>query len=973
LLNRSESWRLSKALYEECFYQGQIMTGGTWKTKILERYKKNITSARRVQLLTYLLPLFVMYPAILQLRSLLEFLSIRFDQSYLHSGLFADSLAFALYDFFIFVYILFFGLMNIVFLMKGEILEFLKPYPLKRRDLQRLTFFTLVRMNWMQIIVTIIITPLIALYLSQGHILVFLYIDTPLAFDKTIYFLFLLILNNLLTIIFAVFAMIIFARFLARKIYIPTGNPVLGTIFTGLIIFMDIVIIPITYVFLLIFQMVMFHGGSLYVLKTTELNHVLSLLPFFSSGYLSTIFLLNSEYSIPTSLVFTSIIGILVFLGVIFITIRKGYNTLRTIGFSGVEGDFSNKLSTTDVVIKTSVHPTFTFIKQSIKMIPRDFGGISYFFMGLAFPMLLSLNILGFVILTGFFSLDIFFIPMVLFSGIVPFFYNKALSSAEVKIDGVLSALPYSNRDHFRSKQITMGIVTQIPLALIVVLSMSILTTQNMISIVKIAFVNIIAPTGFLILHSFFFGKINSRFTLFKVNIENSMVKYISLFGILYAMILGNVFFIDGLFVLVNMIISFPQNDYLGLFLAIIVLVNVINILILELISREIFNCESKFKDENKGKYRFLAPALVLSAGIALMAMVQVIIWSIEIITPQLIFGEDPIITNLTIMFFSQIISTVILVFIIIPLLRVKNTELAATSGNNLLKTILTLCIGFSIVYLSSQIIARIFSILGLGLEHSYSTILLTAEQLNDPFNIIIQFITVSIGAPLFEELLNRRTMIPILEKRGMSPVAAVFAMSIVFSLSHTINDLVNGNMAYTITHFWNVFLIGTTCGIAYILTRNVIYPILIHGVVNLLSFGGNFVILMENEILLVNYRLLLDVISIIGLVIAVYVFWKYFKSPLASWISVIKIKSTVNVLPGLLGFIFIFIGMILVITVCPIAIAIYITDLPVAILINIMFYGMILVVPLWFETKTAKRLITKYFLTTSLTRRDEV
>lgn len=364
--------------------------------------------------------------------------------------------------------------------------------------------------------------------------------------------------------------------------------------------------------------------------------------------------------------------------------------------------------------------------------------------------------------------------------------------------------------------------------------------------------------------------------------------------------------------------------------------------------------------DESKKKYRFLAPALVLSAGIALMAMVQVIILSIEIFTPQLIFGEDTIIANLTIMFVSQIVSTVILIFIIIPLLRFENTEFPAISGNNLLKTILTFCIGFSIVYLSSQILLNIFSILGLGLENSYSSILLTAEHLKNPFNILIYFTTVSITAPLFEELLNRRTMIPILEKRGMSPVASVFATSIVFALSHMVNDLVNGNIAYTITHLWSVFLIGTTCGIAYILTRNVIYPILIHGVVNFLSFGGNFVIILENEILFTYYRFFLYVITIIGLAIAVYVVWKYFKSPLANWVSVIKKKSSVNVLPGLLKFITIFIGMILIITVCPLAIVKYISDLPVAILLIITFYGMILIMPLWFETKTSMRSITR-------------
>jgi membrane protease YdiL (CAAX protease family) len=949
----------------ECFYQGQISVGGDRKAKVIESFSKNPARGRWIQMVTNLTMLMTIYPALFQLNTLLELLSTRFAYKELNPGLFSVGLAFALYDLLVFAFVIFFGLLKIVMLMKGDAFKFFRSLPLSKKELQRVIFYTLIRMSWLPIVAMSVVMPILALYIAQGNVLLFIYIDVPLTTERSLLFIVLFILNQLLAIFLAFFVMIVFARFLAHKIYSPNSNPLLGTIFVGSAITVNLAIIPIVFVILSILQMQMFHTGFLDVFMSTELNHMLALVPFFSIGYLSTT-LYFSDYPIPDSLLVTAFVGLMIFLLIILLTIRKGYNTLKTVGFSGVEVDYSGEVSTTDVIIKTSVHPTFTFIKQSIKMIPRDFGGLSYFFTGLAVPLLFSFNILGFTLLTGSFTLDIFFIPIVLFSGIVPFFYNKALSSAEENIDGVLSALPYSNRDHFRSRQITMGIVAQIPLVLIVVLSMNMLTTQNMISIAKIAFVNIIAPTGFLILHSFFFGKINSRFTMFKANIDNSLVKYIALFGMLYVMILGNAFFIDGLFVFVNLIINVSQNDYIGLYLVIIVLVNVVNILILELISREIFSSESKFKDESKNKYSFLAPALVLSAGMALMAVIQVVILSIEIITPQLIFGEDPIIANLAILFLSQIIGTVVLVFIIIPLLKVKSTEYAATSSNNLLKTILTLCIGFSIVYVSSQILVSIFSILGLGIENSYSAVLLTTEHLNNPFNIILQFTAVSIGAPLFEELLYRRTMIPLLEKRGASPVAAVFAMSIVFALSHTINDLVNGNITYTITHFWNVFLIGATCGIAYILTRNVLYPILIHGVINLLSFGANFIVIMDNEYLLVNYRLLMGLITIIGLILAVYVIWKYFKSPLASWVSVIKKKSTANILPGLLVFITIFIGMILIITVSPIAIAIYFSDLPVAILINIAFYGMIIVVPLWFETKTAKKSIRRYFLTTS-------
>ncbi|MFW9993854.1 MAG: lysostaphin resistance A-like protein [Candidatus Odinarchaeota archaeon] len=945
MLSQSELWRLSKAVDIECFYRGQVAIGGDRKAKVIESFSKHPTRARRLQTIANLTMLMAVYPAFMQLRVLLELLSSRFGLRELNPSLFSTGLAFGLYSFLISTFVIFFGLLNIIMLMKGDSFDFLKALPLSRKDLQRVIFYTLIRMSWLQIAVVFVIMPIVALYISQGNELVILYIDVPLSLDKALVFITLFVLNQLMAIIFAFFVMIILARFLARKIYSPSGNPLLGTIFVGSAIFMNLAIIPIVFVILFILQSEMFYTGFLDVFLTTEVNHLLSLVPFLSTGYLSTALFFYSDYAIPSSLLITSLVGSVVFLAIILIVARKGYRTLRTTALGSDQGYYRSEISTTDITIRTSYHPVIALLKQSIKMIPRDFGGIAPFFTGMALPLLISLNIFFMALWFDFFSLDIFFLPIIIFSGIVPFFYNKALSSAEENIDGILLALPYSNRDHFRSRQIIISVAGQIPLMIIVILFINSMTASNVITVLKIVSIGIIASTGYLLLYSYFFGRINNRYTLFKVNIENNLLKSISLHAILYAMILGNVFLIDGLFILTSLIDFIPLRTPLNWYMLLAILVNGVNIVILEILARDLFNDGTATERTGKSSwYSFIVPALVIVSGMALMGLSQLVIAAIDFFTPVMIFSEDLIIANLSILLISQVFCFLVFALLFTFLLRIKTGEYDAAKGSKMLKIVILTILMLTATYGSSKILISLFSHFGYGPEHSYSAILLTASHINDPLNIILQLVVVAIAGPLFEEYLTRRITIPLLEQRGMAPTTAVVATSVIFALSHVPNDLINGNLVYLITHTWNVLLIGLTCGLAYIFTRNVVYPFMIHSLINAISFSSNIVVLSGDELLLDVYQLFLDLSLLIGLGIAVMVVWKCFKSPDTSWVNILRKKSAVKPMRGLIGFITAFIILVLVITVIPILIIVQVNDINLSIFLRISIYSGILV-----------------------------
>lgn len=310
--------------------------------------------------------------------------------------------------------------------------------------------------------------------------------------------------------------------------------------------------------------------------------------------------------------------------------------------------------------------------------------------------------------------------------------------------------------------------------------------------------------------------------------------------------------------------------------------------------------------NERTGKLtNFLAPSMIVAVGAILLSFIQnLIIAGLFIFNFTL--GVDILIFSLLIIFLSQFSGILIVYFLVIPLVKIKDVKKEPFTSQNLIKPLLFLCSTFTVYIINNYIFIAVFNIFNLVPQSGYSGILLNSTHVRNPLNVIIYYLPLIIGAPVFEELLYRRILIPMLEKRGMAPFTAIVASSIVFAIVHLPNDLVNGNLYGGIIHCLGVFYISISLGIIYILTRNILFPIIIHSLVNFISFSGPLINTLENEILFLIYNIVVISIAIMGIGVIIYSVWRYFKRKSTDWVILLKKRSPHNLRPGLIVFLLI-------------------------------------------------------------------
>lgn len=306
--------------------------------------------------------------------------------------------------------------------------------------------------------------------------------------------------------------------------------------------------------------------------------------------------------------------------------------------------------------------------------------------------------------------------------------------------------------------------------------------------------------------------------------------------------------------------------------------------------------------------------------GVLLLTLGAIILILIHLAIP--ILSPDDIIQNLQLNFFGQIIGTIVVLFFLIPFFKVKDVETKPISPINVAKVVGVACLALTVAIFLAFILFVIFTTLGMPIEHSYGDIILGLEQLANPWNIVLFFATASLGAAIFEELIFRRMLISTLEIRGMAPTAAVIASSLAFAMIHVPNDLLFGSPSYVISHFITSFVLGLFLGFVYVTTRNVIYPMIIHGFINFIGFTESILLSLNNLALLLFYAGILLIIWLIGIVVGGLALFYYLREPQPTWVKTLQTKSRINILPGLIGFLII--GFMLVLL--PIAIDLIVT-----------------------------------------------
>ncbi len=310
-------------------------------------------------------------------------------------------------------------------------------------------------------------------------------------------------------------------------------------------------------------------------------------------------------------------------------------------------------------------------------------------------------------------------------------------------------------------------------------------------------------------------------------------------------------------------------------------------------------------KEENGKFLNFFKPLMVIGTGGLLLDVLSLII-SLVIVLIGPSFPLDLVITNLVILLISQIIGIFLIYYIFIPVFKSKTVEFHKLTISNSIRTILLICATFTIVVSTNLALFYLISLFNLNPLSGYTGIMLNPGHLTNPLNIFIYYLPLTVGAPIYEELVYRRILIPQLEKRGMRPLTAIISSSLLFAIAHLPGDLAGGNLSGGILHVVAVFLMGCSMGLIYVLTRNILFPIVIHGVLNFISFTGPLIVLIGNSAVTLSYNVIYWAIFIVGIGVILYGLWQIFKKHTAEWIEIIRKKTPNKTLFGFLGFIII-------------------------------------------------------------------
>ena len=359
---------------------------------------------------------------------------------------------------------------------------------------------------------------------------------------------------------------------------------------------------------------------------------------------------------------------------------------------------------------------------------------------------------------------------------------------------------------------------------------------------------------------------------------------------------------------------------------------------------------------EKSGKFLnfFTASVVVGFGGLLLYFLITVI--SFIIIFSEFYLPFDYVITNLLIAFLSQVIGALIVYFILIPLFKAKKSKYHSLTLFNSLRTIFLICGTFTFITSINFGLLYVFRLFSLNPQSGYTSILLNAGHLANPLNILIYYLPLTVGAAVYEELIYRRLLIPLLEQRGMNTSPAILFSSLLFALAHLPDDLISANPTGTILHILAVFFIGISVGLIYVITRNVLYSMIIHGIINFISFSGPLVILVANSTLTLTYNIAYWVIFIVGIGILIFGLWQFLRKKKAEWVVILREKQTNPILLGSIGFLFIgtaslFIPLLIRTVVINLEIAVY--SVLLYFIVLLICYGSVLVLIFWLGTRT--------------------
>lgn len=565
-LNNLDLWSLSGNIHKESLFQAQIKSVGTQKTRFMERYQKNFAGSKRSALYNSIIASFILLIyGILPIGPLLALNRLTITSDNIANQLFSISVVFGVVYLFNFVYYFLIGFLAMMEFLQGKTFKYLRTLPLSTEDIQKITLFTIIRMNGLQLLVIIFTTPVLIYALLRNVLL------SGIA-----------IVLNIVNAMFMFYLFIVLSNFLSRKVFNTEKSSKLYTIIRIIVnLFYVLAMFTISYAFSFLPLLTQGNIFSAYFTTSQQatVNIILSMVFFpISSGYIISLALLPFNL-IPTEIIYTSILGFAIFLLITLILMRKGNGILRSLTYEESGSGYKENKSIIDpekIKIKVS-SPKVAYIKRVFIMATREQSKFALFLLPVFIPIVTAFSFTT-TSSSGTPLIADPFYGMFFFFSFIPIFLINALIEAEEGLGGLISTLPIKNRDIFRSKQIIMTILLLISVILyaIIIGPAKSLTWLN--SLIKLISLSITIPILSLIVYSMMFGKINKKYTLYKVNTSNTFAKYIVIgfFQIVLLVIIAGAF---------NLIYTMYSITAVS-FTVFLVIGNIILLLILDLITR---------------------------------------------------------------------------------------------------------------------------------------------------------------------------------------------------------------------------------------------------------------------------------------------------------------------------------------------------------------------------------------------------
>ena len=480
----------------------------------MERYQKNFGGSRRSALYTSILTSFILLIyALLPIGPLLGYMNITITSDNINNQLFSLSVIFGVVYLFNFVYYFLIGFLAMMEFLQGKTFKYLRTLPFSSKDIQKITIFTIIRMNGLQLLVIIFTTPLLVTALFKNYLLSGL-----------------MLILNFVNAMFMFYLFIVISNFLSKRVFNTEKSSKLYTIIRIVVnLFYIIAMFTISYAFSFLPLLTQGNYFSAYFAPSQQVTvNTISSLIFFpiSSGYIISLALLPVNL-IPLQIIYTAILGFIVFLLITFVLMRKGNRILRTLTYEESGSAYKEEKSIIDpdkVKIKIST-PKVAYIKRVFLLATREQSKFALFLLPIFIPIVTAFSFRT----TSTSTTQLFgdpFYGIFFYFTFIPIFLINAVIEAEEGLGGLISTLPFKNRDLFRAKQYIM---TGLLLTSIIIYALIIGPAKTMAyidSLIKLIFLSINIPIVSLIAYSMLFGKINNRYTLYKINTSNTYPKY---------------------------------------------------------------------------------------------------------------------------------------------------------------------------------------------------------------------------------------------------------------------------------------------------------------------------------------------------------------------------------------------------------------------------------------------------------------